>query len=241
MKKDTNFFKNHLFIIYWMGAALAITAGIFLLCDKTHVVTYFIIGVALVILGIGRLISLIKTTKTALMKIINALLLLLDASLGVFFIWKMNEIQSTYAVLAAYLCGGLLFLNGFCSLFGSSIKNEAITISNFLLSSLYLGIGGYILGSGSMKIEAINYIILAAAVIVFAVLVILGIQNYRAYRYALKAQDDKDNGVETEETQKESDDNQVKDTTKEAPASEAIAAENDSVILAAHDRNQLDK
>lgn len=228
MKKENNFIENHLFLIYWLGAALALTAGIFIICDmEKYTVTYFIIGVFLVVLGIGRLIALIKTTKTWVMRIINVLLLLADAALGVFFIWKMNDIQTTYAVLSAYLCGGLLFTNGFCSLFGSSIKHEVTTVSNFLLAVMYLGIGGYVIGSGSMNLKALNYIILVLAIIVFVSLVIVGIQNYRAYRYALKAKD-----------------SDVEEANEAAPSVEdsnesTMPNEDGTLTMTSHDRDNL--
>lgn len=177
----------YLFIIYWITAAFVLAAGIWLLADRTHLLVYIVLGIFFILVGLARLIPLIKTSKTTSMKIINVVLLLLDAGLGVWLILTASKetTPDSLAKLFAYLMGLMLFANGVFTLFGSSLRHEPITLPSFILHVLYIALGSYFVGIGGIDVASISTTLAVVSFLITIYFIVIGMTAYRAYRVRL--------------------------------------------------------
>lgn len=207
-------FKKYLWLWEFIGAAIILGVG--LLCKFVPAVLYFIVGIIFVIMGICRIVPLVKTTEDKLLKWVYAAELVIDAVAGGILIYlaitKGNDIDASKAIFG-YIIGGILYLHGFVYFMGTSLRKDSTTILPFLANIILFTVGTWIIASGGFTVKALGWVILAFAILSAGMIVISGVKNYSSYRNEIAAKRITSK-VKVEES-------------KEAPTSDQIEIEKD--------------
>lgn len=171
--------KQYIWVWEWFASAILIAFAITTLVKEELI--YYMFGSVFVIFGLFRVIPLIKTTETKLMKWFSFTEMIVDVVVGVLlFVFSQN--QDFDSPLFGYLVGAVLYLRGFMHFFATSIKSEPTTILGFFTNIILLTLGTIIIFNGGFSLTVFKYVFAVILLICIIVLIWRGTVDYRNYR-----------------------------------------------------------
>ena len=173
-----NKIKQYIWVFEWIAGAILLALAITFVIKDEFVIYAF--GSMFVVFGLFRLVPLIKTTESKLMKWLNAAEIVVDVTVGILMFVLVDKIKGS--VWLGYLTGGILYLRGFMHFLGTSVKNEPTTMLGFLVSIAFLTIGSVIIARGGFSSKTLAWFFFVIILICVALLVWRGAIDYRNYR-----------------------------------------------------------
>ena len=120
--------KKYVWVVEWITTALLIVLGIIAVVEKTILLYTF--GILFIIFGLFRIIPLLKTTSSKLVKWLLFGETLVDIlSGGVLLFLAIKNLETGNYV--GYIIGGVLYLRGFIHFLSTSLKDEPSNLVNF--------------------------------------------------------------------------------------------------------------
>ncbi|MDD3191615.1 MAG: hypothetical protein PHP41_02545 [Bacilli bacterium] len=180
-----NVFKKYLWLWEFIGTALIL--GIGLLVKFKPDVLIIIVGCIFVVMGLLRVIPLLKTTSDRLLKWIYLVEIILNIGIGVVLIYlgaQSNNLQALFG----YLIGGVLYLRGIIYFFSTVLRKEDTDRASFIAHIIFFSVGMFIIGKGGFSSEQLSWVILGIAILSAVFVGYSGFKNYQNYRneYAAK-------------------------------------------------------
>jgi len=188
------FFKKYLFIFEFIAVAILLAVGIYLVADPR--VFLYIVGIALIIFGLFRVIPLVKTTKDKTMKFIYIGEIAINIVAGVVLFMEGMKGDEYNPNMLRWFVGAILYLRGFLYFFATVIRKETTDLVRF-----FTHIGIFTLGTGILFNNFLNEKVMAWIVFILCILAsifisISGIGHYKNYRYEQLAKDETKKVVE---------------------------------------------
>ncbi|MFY9421550.1 MAG: hypothetical protein WBK54_05765 [Bacilli bacterium] len=217
-----NFFKKYLWLFEFIGVAIILAVGFFAFFKKE--VFLYIAGFALIIMGLLRVIPLVKTTKDNVLKIIYSAEIFLNVLAGILLILEGGKGDDYKPDLMRYLVGGVLYLRGAIYYYATVLRKEATDYLEFFVHLALLTLGVIIFVTKFFTVDNLAWVVLILAILAALFIGYSGYRNYRNYRYERLA---------TEETKK----------IKHAPAEEGYVdpepLKDDVIIPEEEEREEL--
>ena len=198
--------KKYLWLWEYIGVALVIIVGV--IAKFVDGALLAIVGSTFIILGLLRMIPLLKTTLDKVLKWIYFLEIVVNVIAGVLLIYFALE-KKELKELFGYLIGGVLYLRGLIYFYATSLRHEDTDRPKFIAHVIFITIGTVIIARGGFAPEYLGWIILAIALISGIFIGYSGYQHYRNYRNEIASK------TITKKVKKEK-------VEKEAPTSEEI-------------------
>jgi signal transduction histidine kinase len=188
-----SFFKKYLFVFEFIAVAILLAVGIYLVVDPQ--VFLYIVGLALIIFGLYRVIPLVKTTKDNMMKLILTGEVIINVIAGVLLVLEGAKDDYNKDLLR-WVVGAVFYLRGFLYFFGTVIRKESTDYTRF-----FVHIGIFTLGTGILFNNFLDETVMAWIVLVLCILAsifisISGIGHYKNYRYEQLAKDETKKALE---------------------------------------------
>ncbi|HNZ50998.1 MAG TPA: hypothetical protein PK087_01470 [Bacilli bacterium] len=195
------FFKKYLFVFEWIGAAILIGVGIYVVLDSSILNVF--VGLILLVFGLLRLIPLIKTTPDKVLKIMYACEIVINVGAGIFLVIEGGKENSNLNDWFGYMIGGVLMLRGFVHFFATSLRKEPNDYVKFFSHLGLFTVGCFIVARGGFSSDTLAYIILVLAILSALFIGFSGYKHYRNYRYELRAREESKKVVVQDEKQPE--------------------------------------
>lgn len=176
MKK---YLKQYSWVWEWFAAAILISFAITAVIRNEFLVYAF--GSIFIIFALFRIIPLIKTTESKLIKWLNFLEMLIDVGAGLclfIFAEKLNGTQNIFG----YIVGGILYLRGVMHFLATSIKSEPTTMTHFVINIALISVGAVIIARGGFNAKALAWFFFSVIVICVIALIWRGSVEYKSYR-----------------------------------------------------------
>ena len=178
-----------------IGCALLIGLGIIMKFIPS--VLLVLVGLIFFVLGLFRIVPLLKTTDDKLLKILYAAELFIDMGAGIalFIIGIKNKSDSIDDLkkVFGYIIAGILYLRGFVYLFAVSFKKESAKIWLFFIHIGLITLATVIIARGGFTLTTLGWVLLALSIlsaIFVGVDAIKKYSNYRNEEYARKKTQD---------------------------------------------------
>lgn len=171
--------KQYFWVGEWFASAILIAFAITTLVKEELI--YYLFGSLFVIFGLFRVIPLIKTTESKLIKWFSFSEVLVDIVVGVLlFVFSTNK--NFDSPIFGYLIGAVLYLRGFMHFFATSLKSEPSTLVGFFTGIILLTVGTIIVFNGGFTISTFKWFLMVALIICVILLIWRGCIDYRNYR-----------------------------------------------------------
>ncbi len=187
-----------------IGCALLIGLGIIMKFIPS--VLLVLVGLIFFVLGLFRIVPLLKTTDDKLLKILYALELFIDMGAGIalFIIGIKNKSDSIDDLkkIFGYIIAGILYLRGLVYLFAVSFKKENAKIWMFFLHVGLITLATVIIARGGFTLTTLGWVLLALSILSAIFVGVDSIKKYSNFRneeYARKKTQD----IKTKEEKKE--------------------------------------
>ena len=174
-----------------IGCALLIGLGIVMKFVPS--VLLVLVGLVFFVLGLFRIVPLLKTTDDKLLKILYAVELFIDMGAGValFILGIKNDIETIDDLrkIFGYIIAGILYLRGLVYLFAVSFKKEDAKIWLFFIHIGLITLATVIIARGGFTLATLGWVLLALAILSAIFVGVDSIKKYTKYRneeYALK-------------------------------------------------------
>lgn len=159
MKK---FFKNYLWL--WEFIAVAFVLAIGIVAKFIPDILIIIIGITFIVLGIFRIIPLLKTTKDRLLKGIYAGEIFISIFAGavlIYLYYQKEELNKTFG----YIIGAVLYLRALIYFYGTILRHEESDFFQFILHIVLITLGTAIIARGGFDVEDLGWVILIIAIL----------------------------------------------------------------------------
>lgn len=171
--------KQYFWVGEWFASAILIAFAITTLVKEELI--YYLFGSLFVIFGLFRVIPLIKTTESKLIKWFSFSEVLVDIVVGVLlFVFSTNK--NFDSPIFGYMIGAVLYLRGFMHFFATSLKSEPSTLVGFFTGIILLTVGTIIVFNGGFTISTFKWFLAVALIICVILLIWRGCIDYRNYR-----------------------------------------------------------
>lgn len=171
--------KQYIWVWEWFASAILIAFAITTLVKEELI--YYMFGSIFIIFGLFRVVPLIKTTESKLMKWLSFVEMIVDVVVGsLLFVFSNN--QQFDSPLFGYLVGAVLYLRGFMHFLATSLKSEPTTFIGFLTNVILLTVGTIIVFNGGFSLNTFKYVFAVILVICVILLIWRGTVDYRNYR-----------------------------------------------------------
>lgn len=220
--------KKYNWVIEWITTALLLVLGIIAVVN-TDILLYTF-GILFIIFGLFRIIPLIKTTDSKLIKWIIFFETIVDVVCGIILLCVAGK-EVNIGDFVGYIIGGVIYLRGFVFLLSTSLKSEATNIVNFFFHIILITIGTIIFVKGGFNEKILSWIFFGIIVLCAMIIGIRGYKDYYNYRGGLvgesklkkiKIEEDKKSKNKDIDNNKDIDKNQDADINKDIPASDEI-------------------
>ena len=182
------FFKKYLFVFEFIAVAILLAVGIYAKLNEE--IFLYIVGLALIIFGLFRVVPLVKTTKDKIMKFIYIGEIILNIVAGVILIAAAGKEEDS-GNLMGYIVGGVLYLRGLLYFYSTVIRKESTDHTKFFTHIGIITLGVVILFREDLFNEAIMaWIVLILCVLAATFISISGIGHYKNFRYEQLAKDE---------------------------------------------------
>ena len=187
-----------------IGCALLIGLGIIMKFIPS--VLLVLVGLIFFVLGLFRIVPLLKTTDDKLLKILYAAELFIDMGAGIalFIIGIKNKSDSIDDLkkVFGYIIAGILYLRGLVYLFAVSFKKESAKIWLFFVHIALITLATVIIARGGFTLTTLGWVLLALSILSAIFVGVDSIKKYSNFRneeYARKKTQD----IKTKEEKKE--------------------------------------
>ena len=177
--------KKYVWVVEWIATALLIVLGIIAVVEKTILLYTF--GILFIILGLFRIIPLLKTTSSKLVKWLlfgETLVDILSGGVLLFLAIKNSETGN----YVGYIIGGVLYLRGFIHFLSTSLKDEPSNLVNFFFHIVLITIGTIVITKGGFDKVLLAWLFLIVIAICALILAIKGYRDYSNYRNNLSCE-----------------------------------------------------
>lgn len=177
--KISKFLSTYSWLLYFISAAFVLTmAIIFQLVPRS---IYYLIGIALIIIGLLRIVPLLKTADIKLIKYVYLLEIALQVGFGIYFVYLANsEKESKYF---GYFLGGIIYLRGLVHFAWCAVSKEKDNVLLFFTHLFLITIGSVIFARNALSSDEISIFLFFVGIICSIVLTKKGYDNYKRYRY----------------------------------------------------------
>ena len=186
--------------------ACALLIGLGIIMKFVPSVLLVLVGLVFFVLGLFRIVPLLKTTDDKLLKILYAVELFIDMGAGValFIIGISDKVDSidNLKQVFGYIIAGILYLRGLVYLFAISFRKETAKIWLFFVHIALITLATVIIARGGFTLTTLGWILLVLSIlsaIFVGVDAIKKYSNYRNEEYARKKTQD----IKTKEEKKE--------------------------------------
>ena len=187
-----------------IGCALLIGLGIIMKFIPS--VLLVLVGLIFFVLGLFRIVPLLKTTDDKLLKILYAAELFIDMGAGIalFIIGIKNKSDSIDDLkkVFGYIIAGILYLRGLVYLFAISFRKETAKIWLFFVHIGLITLATVIIARGGFTLTTLGWVLLALSILSAIFVGVDSIKKYSNFRneeYARKKTQD----IKTKEEKKE--------------------------------------
>ncbi|MBO7078631.1 MAG: hypothetical protein J6W64_02320 [Bacilli bacterium] len=174
-----------------IGCALLIGLGIVMKFVPS--VLLVLVGLVFFVLGLFRIVPLLKTTDDKLLKALYAVELFIDMGAGIALfilgIKKDTEAIDDLRKIFGFIIAGILYLRGLVYLFAVSFKKEDAKIWLFFIHIGLITLATVIIARGGFTLATLGWVLLALAILSAIFVGVDSIKKYTKYRneeYALK-------------------------------------------------------
>ena len=174
-----------------IGCALLIGLGIIMKFVPS--VLLVLVGLVFFVLGLFRIVPLLKTTDDKLLKVLYAVELFIDMGAGIALfilgIKKDTEAIDDLRKIFGFIIAGILYLRGLVYLFAVSFKKENAKIWLFFIHIGLITLATVIIARGGFTLATLGWVLLVLAVLSAIFVGADSIKKYSKYRneeYALK-------------------------------------------------------
>lgn len=224
-----SFFKKYLFVFEFIAVAILLAVGIYLVVDPQ--VFLYIVGLALIIFGLYRVIPLVKTTKDKVMKLILVCEVLLNVVAGVVLFYEGTKDSSNYNEdLLRWIIGAVFYLRGFLYFFGTVIRKESTDYTRFFVHIGVFTLGTGILFNNFLSPKIMSYIVLVLCILASIFISISGIGHYKNYRFEQLAKD---------ETRKAFEKQKEKELEEKIPLIDPLPTKEDLILPEKEEKDEI--
>lgn len=179
MKK---FLKNYGWLLKIVSAIFVIVLAIVFITnnDSPKLIIYTVAGIV-ILLGIIRIVPLLKTLNNPVLRIVNAFEIVFDLGVGVALIIIANTKNFDTTPWFGYLAGAVLYLRALVHLFSVVIYQAKSDKLMFWFSIIIMTAGVYV-ASNSFSSKDITWFLFALALVCALYLAGDGYFHYRRYR-----------------------------------------------------------
>lgn len=202
--------KKYMWLWEMIGAALILTLSIVIAVESK--IIPLTIGIIFALLGLLRIIPLVKTTDDKLLKYLYAIELVIEVIVGGLlityaFIEKDNAFARFINNNGHYFIGGVLYLRGFMHFFATTVKQETYPFAYFVVNIVILTLGTVLIVK-NVNIEQIRWFIFALGIVCFLFVGYTGFRGYNNYRgeYAIVRETKKLKKEKNKDTEEEKED-----------------------------------
>lgn len=178
MKKT---FKKYAWLFEFIGAALILALGV--LVKINDEVLYLIVGLVFVILGLFRVIPLLKTTDDKLLRWIYLAEVIVNVVVGVILMVLYFKKTTDQGKLLGYLIGGVVYLRALIFFFATTLRKESSDVTKFVTHIALITLGSIIIAQGGFDQAKLALVILIMASLATVVIAFNGYSNYNKYRH----------------------------------------------------------
>ena len=173
--------------------ACALLIGLGIIMKFVPSVLLVLVGLVFFVLGLFRIVPLLKTTDDKLLKILYAVELFIDMGAGValFILGIKNDTETIDDLrkIFGFIIAGILYLRGLVYLFAVSFKKEDAKIWLFFIHVALITLATVIIARGGFTLATLGWVLLALAILSAIFVGVDSIKKYTKYRneeYALK-------------------------------------------------------
>lgn len=177
--------KKYVWLFEWIAAALILALGIYVAVEPS--VLYLVAGIAITILGLFRLVPLLKTTEDKVLKFIYLGEMIVNVVVGILLIVLFTNQNTDNGKLLGYLVGGVLYLRALIYFIATIFRKEGTDVPKFITHIVLITAGTAIITRGGFSDQQLAWLLLGIAVLTAAVMVIMGYSNYNNYRHTYRA------------------------------------------------------
>ncbi|HKM29875.1 MAG TPA: hypothetical protein VJZ51_03890 [Bacilli bacterium] len=180
MKK---FFGKYVWAFEFAGAAILLAFGIVM---KTIPISLlYIVGTIFIIMGVFRIIPLVKTTKDKLSKWLFIIEIVLNIAAGGYLIYVGTKGSASLGTVFGYMIGIVFYLRALIYFFTTIVRKEATDNIMFITHVVLITVGSMIIGSGGFNINVLSWFLLVLAILSALLIAFRGYGDYRNYRFQL--------------------------------------------------------
>lgn len=172
-------FKKYLWLWEFIGVALILGVGI--VSKFVPGVLLAMVGCSFIILGLLRIIPLVRTTKDKLLKWIYAIEIVVMVIIGIILIYLVTQDKKLDNVFG-YLIGGVLWARGFIYFFATTVRKEDSDKTKFFAHMIFITLGAMIVARGGFKEETLGWVVFVISLLTAFFIGYSGYNNYRNYR-----------------------------------------------------------
>jgi hypothetical protein len=178
-------FKNYGWLLKFIAAALILALGIvmkFVFGAEADTFVLIFTGFVFVILGLYRIIPLLKTLHNRLLKVINLIEIIFDVVIGAIMLFY-GLTEKNPGSLYGYMLGSVLYVRAIVYLVSVVLVKETTDQFKFWFHLALFTLGVVVLVKGDIGTGTITWIIFGMSLVVAGYLSFDGGAHYKRYRY----------------------------------------------------------
>ncbi len=172
--------KKYVWFFEFFASAILIAFAITSVIKQEFVV--FAFGSVFVIFGLFRIVPLVKTTESKLIKYLTIAELVIDVVCGVILFAFSDKFVENDTKLFGYIVGGVMYLRGFMHFLSTSVKKEPTTFMAFIVNIAFITLASGIIFNGGFSVKYLAWFFLAMVCLCVIIFVLRGMKDYRSYR-----------------------------------------------------------
>ena len=180
MKK---FFSKYVWVFEFIGAAILVAFGIVM--KLIPISLLYIVGTIFIVMGLFRIVPLLKTTKDKLAKWMFAGEIVLNIAAGGYLIYIGTKGEADLGKIFGYIIGIILYLRALIYFFTTVLRKEATDNMMFITHIVFITFGSLIIGNGGFNIKTLSWLLLVLAILSAILISVRGHTDYRNYRFQL--------------------------------------------------------
>jgi UPF0716 family protein affecting phage T7 exclusion len=177
-------FKKYLWLWEFIGVALIIVVGI--IAKFVAGALLAIVGSTFAVIGLLRVIPLVKTTRDKMLKWIYLFEIITNVVIGVVLVYLGIQNKQMDNIFG-WLIGGVLYARGVIYFFATTVRHEESDKPKYIAHIIFITVGAMIIARGGFSEDYLGWIVFALSIISGAFIAYSGFNNYRSYRNNLVA------------------------------------------------------
>lgn len=174
--------KKYVWVVEWLAVVLLLTLAIFSVVKEEMYL--YIFGLLFVVFGLFRIVPLVKTMDSKLMKTCVIVETIVDFVSGILLIlsaiYDWSFIKETK--LLGIIIGGVIYLRGFIYFLGTTLKDEPSEVVGFFTNIIFITLATVIITSGGFNNKVLSWILFGVIFIIVIIFALKGYKDFRNYR-----------------------------------------------------------